>query len=1176
MRNFFDSESTGLWDSDATEYFKVHILEETDNILERVYDFADYAYDIRMSEQHDIKKLLLGLLEKLCDYPDQYLIKARNDNSDFPHILYQLTLGNVCLRLNQLYLNLYDYEEAEKWYQRAIEAFWIGKNQIYTELDSNQSNTTLNIYKYLSMLNIGKCYRNFAIQNRRSDFNAAEERFSIAVNELKNTVKDRKLALIYLEALINLARIKRLKYDFTDAENAYNDFDEEFENVKNLIEEKDRDRFKAQLAIERGLLFRKARNNKAVELFFEVAKDSYLASENKPSEYNVDAINNLSSSIRKIGNSSEQVVAYEKYIQQLKFKVYSISSNLNEIKECGLLGQLRYYAHEGNMYALREYVQWYAIYLSDHSNITAKTLIELDRPGYPSDSHMASGLLTTDKAISFLGMGLDYILHNTDRINENIKHSFQYTLFNISRQLDALIIRFPIKIEEPSADSKKKKYTLEKWNLNIERNNTKKPKKNLQLQYLKCVFFVHLGCYSIIHDTLLELCARKELDYIRRGTHGLKVRYLLAKDYMASGLYEHAAEVLEEIRNELQAQFQSQSSCDKTDISTELSYGACLMQLGRFLDAKQTVYNNPSTIEEVEKLSADSDKKDEYYADYALCLLHLDEIDEAFEKYNYLNNKHSRASLLLHGYLEILRNDQENEVEKYKQAYKDFKEAYENFCERSTYKHHLMEMDSKSPYPEPNKMKLRKETECRTAYIITLIKLWDFLRLNGKGKDKAKEGYQDKIIRFIVDIPRTASLSLESMFRIANWIKAYEKDFTDCDSHTAVSMKKKKIIKRLYQSFARCELYPERGVRAFQELKDSSEFRYFQGEQQGRILVHLFCMYEHIKWIKRHLCLTTGELRDNKKIVHYTKVDTLKALIHVPAKGESAPRFRVSNCGYMNDVFEGTVFLEMLVQPEELVQPVINQYFPQWKSNEQTATSEEKSLIPLAKNVYIASFSTDSDSFAMWSIYSKDETGCAIQFEEHFFDIRDENKTSNNLKAYFVSRYTDNDYPLYKIQYLKKSESNGEYHIVTQTGDIKEPEDLYLKKEIKALGEDIISLEKYISNGIIGNENQKMGDSIKYIRSFAADRLNEVRFLFKSSIYSYEHELRLVVTTKEGKINDIPSCPCTYAEILRDIKDITVTLGSKIDAITVDQLVTWMAQTGKVKAVMHSNLNWPV
>lgn len=1170
MRNFFDCESDNTWNNDATEYSNKNILAAQEINLKKIYDFSDYVYDIRMLEQHDIQNLLLGLIEKLCNQPNHCLTR-QEDDTDFSYILYQITFGNVCLRLNQLYLNLYNYEASDKWYQRAIEAFWTGKNQTYDELDSKPDNETLKMYKYLLMLSIGKCYRNFAIQNRRSDFTAAEDRFHTIAKDLKDMPKDRRLVMIYLDALINLAKIKRLRYNFLEAEEAYNEFSDAFQNAKDKLYDKDTARFQAQLGVERGLLWRKERDTNALNFFFQVAQESYVSTANKPSDYNVDAINNLSSSLRKIKDNAKQVEAYQKYVQTLTFCVYSINPENSTLESAGLLGQLRYYAHEGNMYALREYVQWYAIYLSDHSNSTAKLLIQSEYAG----TDMTTEPLTTGRAITSLGLGLDYILRNGERIKENIKDYFQYTLSNIARQLDALIIRFPLKKESADADNKKK-YTIEKWQQNIERNKRSKKTKNLQLQYLKCVFFSHLGCYSMIHDTLLELCARKELDYIRRGTHGLKVRYLLAKDYMASGLYEHAADVLEEIRNELQAQHllsqtPSQTNSDKIDISTELSYGACLMQLGRYKDAQQKVYANADIIEKVKYLSADLIITDKYYADYALCLIHQGDINGAQEKFKALRNQTSRDFHLLCGYFKILSDTED--ITKYEQASENFKKAYETFYERTTYRHHLMEIDNKLLYPEPNKMELLKETECRTAYIITLIKLWEIADPNDKEK------CQDKIIRFVVDVPCTASLSLHAMFQIAHWIREYEEGSTHSNANNPE--KKRQIIKRLYQSFAKCEVYPERGARAFQELKDSSKFRYFQAEQRGRILVHLFCIYMHIKWIKGHLCLTAEGLEGNKKIVHYTKVDTLKALLHIPASGETTPRFRVSNCGYMNDVFEGNVFLEMLAKPEEpaalqkSAQQTIDQYFPQWKSNEPKTPLEGKSLVPLAKNVYIASFSTDADNFAMWSIYSKDETGCTIQFEERFFDIRDENKTFDDLKSYFISRYTDNDYPLYRVQYLKKNEADGEYDIVKQPDDTGKLKDEDLKEQINALRRDLALLEECLAKEE-GNGNQKMQDSIKYIRSFTANRLDEVRFLFKTSVYSYEQELRLVVTTKEGKIDDVSPCPRTYAEILRDIEGITVTLGSKIDAITVDRLVTWMTQTGKVKAVMHSDLNWPV
>ena len=95
----------------------------------------------------------------------------------------------------------------------------------------------------------------------------------------------------------------------------------------------------------------------------------------------------------------------------------------------------------------------------------------------------------------------------------NAKGHHVYSLDDIERLFGVLIQRFPVDLAQDSACGYDDKV--------IPKDNSE---RTLALQYLKCVFFSRIGSYSRIDAMLRALCARKEFEYISKGTLGLKVR----------------------------------------------------------------------------------------------------------------------------------------------------------------------------------------------------------------------------------------------------------------------------------------------------------------------------------------------------------------------------------------------------------------------------------------------------------------------------------------------------------------------------------------------------------------------------------------------------------------------------------------------------------------------------
>ena len=393
-------------------------------------------------------------------------------------------------------------------------------------------------------------------------------------------------------------------------------------------------------------------------------------------------------------------------------------------------------------------------------------------------------------------------------------------------------------------------------------------------------------------------------------------------------------------------------------------------------------------------------------------------------------------------------------------------------------------------------------------------------------------------------------------------------------------------MNRLYRSFASVSVYPEHGSRAFSEFKTDSNFRYFQSNERGKILARLFVMYRYIKFIKEILRFphkdSSSEKTSSDHFFHYTNISTLKILLSEKAKDSKLPpRFRVCNCGYMNDVFEGNVFLDKIRDIAvsstdsqcgsqlDKWNKMVRKYFPH-------LVRSEENMIPVGKNVYIASLSRNPDSFPLWSIYADNETGCNIEFSKSFFDILEESQSPEQLQDYLISKYTDDDYPVYAIDYLDERGVSrntvfvfDDHFCTSEKGKkINVFEAIYEKWE--NVDTEIENLKiKYSSS-----EDDMFNSAIGAIYAFTSDRINEIRFLFKDADYQYEGEARVVVTTsKKPQIDGLMSPPRAYAEVNRAIDNISVRLGSKIDDATVDQLVTWLKLTGKVREVKLSKRN---
>lgn len=514
-----------------------------------------------------------------------------------------------------------------------------------------------------------------------------------------------------------------------------------------------------------------------------------------------------------------------------------------------------------------------------------------------------------------------------------------------------------------------------------------------------------------------------------------------------------------------------------------------------------------------------------------------------------------------------------------------------------------------------NKAIYRNEVERISVYIISLTKLRKIYLKKTENQDYAaklfNKGFRETdqqleylekseqyLERFVLHFPSNYKISLKAAIALAEWLLNLDKMIEGKKAENKEEYEKdKSLLSQLYCSFSYITIYEERGAGVFNSLRGNSKFRLFTAAQRGKFCALLLAMYKPIKAIKEDCCFNTKDQKHTRHLVHYTSMETLKKIltgelgkgdssaIHTERSDENAsfPRFRINNCGYMNDVFEGKVFLKSIAfvseNNEEWWSQFVKKYFPQInRSNED--------LLPSGSNVYIGSLSVKTDSFPLWNGYSEKESGCNIEFGEEFFDIKGIPYLPRALRDYTLSKYTDQDYPLYIVQYIgaqfkpfyekcKKGVTNPEddFETLDTHGhpqgcgtEAIQYEDLFrILRQINLRWKE---LDEYLEENEVGNA---VGESKDVIRAFVADRINEIRFLFKDADYKYEGEVRVIYTDSAeisvARNNMESEVPRVYVNIERELEDLTIRLASRIEDATVDKYVTWLKHTKRVKKV---------
>lgn len=575
---------------------------------------------------------------------------------------------------------------------------------------------------------------------------------------------------------------------------------------------------------------------------------------------------------------------------------------------------------------------------------------------------------------------------------------------------------------------------------------------SLQIEFILGLYYKKKKNYSLAAKLFRKIY--NAYPYIARGSIGFKAYYNLAQCMICEKRYIQARRILEKIREILQKQD------DIIDIMVEIDYGWCLMQEKNYRMALK-VYKSIDS-EESNKIGIRNWMR--IHNNLAECFIHTNNPDKAKEElYKALKEeKDNRWSKYLIASMELT-----NVLENKESSITECKNVYESFAE----------LIKSGEYGEVE----------NSGWLISAVLLWDKYK-QSKDNEKQKQDMESNIEKVIIKkiLYLSGKITMKSYFHLAQfvWNQISENKLDDQNAET------------LYRCFCHTELVDEGENSAFVNLMESPNFHYFDRKTRAKILSCIVLMYKHILNIKNRCCYTyTKKEQDSALPVHYTKLKTLKILLsnEKDENENSTPKLRLWNTAYMNDSFEGGVFRKLLCHAVE----------SKFKSVDDQKSKCQEVISVLQRysgnriggdlqsdsSVFLLSFSKALNSFQMWNIYADSEKGCAIRFDNDFFDIKDD----------YVDPIRDdgrNTYCLYEVHYYDN-----------QIGQIKNSSDNFegdmfsIWEQLKYIDDTLCGMDKNLTC-TMENPTKRLlfNNALMEVRAFVTDRLNEIRFLLRQKV----------------------------------------------------------------------------
>lgn len=1204
-------------------------------IIWALYDLADEIGDQRYDElfaggqndnNHKKQNWSRSRIEELYGLliADRKFVKAREPKEEI-YIVANITAGNIYLRLSHCYLEVFEYEMARECAQKGREHLWAALQEQQYQKDHGK----FAIYKLLIHLNLAKYNREWAALTRRSNYTLALRELDTVFHVLevilgRNPVDVsgdgmRQLALIYTDAMITKGRILRMNYCLKES-GAY------LAGVAERLSE-----------VNSG-----QNTDKLSEIYQGIIKDIPEINRFCP-----DALKDL-----------------HKYLNPTDWKSCLLSVYIQ--MSLVWIKQRKYEAAQKLLTGIEQY---------EPSNRDAKNNLgicyrkqrnyDLAINKFLSVVRIDSSKAASEKLPEFLSSEVSRIKKENENLSVFIVEN------DVSWEAEdnrfAYINILKCVLNQYEAD--RLDHVVFTDALFIIENRLKRNPRDYEVQLLKCRYLMEENrakqdrmeeAVAILEDII----TKEELSYIRRGSIGLKARYLLSECYLRKFRFNEAEKLLLSIRTELYKDGTNILE-NQVDIFVENNIGWCLMQQGRHDEAKicyeklvESLYNisfeekgedkcakNYNIIKQLKIIFGKSMAKF-FEKDVNVKNITEDNIENKKKIRQWKNSTRLSIPCLNNIGESFLRAGNVGDNRKYAKAIFDLilriepnnglAHLHRGYCEADNITERAHQFEQAFRYTPDN-------IEIRSGYLINMVE--SFLKAKEEGKIEEIEKYSLKIADFFNYIPYSYSLNM--CLALLKWKARENGELQDSLQDNGIGEEGSGKMRDFYKDFSRIELFHELGTRAFRRLKNKSGFRHLKAVERGQIMAQLLLLYEPIIKIRKKChyqykdwkelvgqtlvwngrsekdegenknLKNDNEQNSNAKkyrsgLVHYTKLDTLRALLDQ----NGTPHLRVSNSGYMNDASEGEIFFEEMryavkdLGKENEIDDLIQCYFHELKG-------DPDKVLPRGGNVYITSLSTQADSFPMWDIYAGKEQGCNIQFDEDFFDLKgsswgvlamekawkkknetdqaEENKDETDQAGldYSISTYTDDDYPLYAIQYvyrdhyMKEGQNQPNETTICSRDRFNEADEnqmdyAFLKERLKEIAERWCVLHKLLEDL---SEHYSVGDAVEQhiveeavdeIRAFVADRINEVRYLFKDRDYSFEGEVRLVrvVDADDTRAHtDSREIPRAFTEVDKEIKDIVVTLGSKLSEEQVNEITTWLRHTGRVKDVKIATRN---
>ena len=1079
-----------------------------------------------------LKDFLYEHFEKNLNMLNENWATYQEDNT--LNKLAHLTKGNILLTEGQC-IGEHFYDDPQKYYHQAcviLEHRYDPENYDFLDL--------------MIQLNLGKYFRNMGKHNHRSDYLRAQDEFEKVKAKINNNSKDKFEPWethIWLESEINIGWTERYLYHLNEAKIC-------FLNMLKLLS---------------------SISGKNISINENI--DKYLQSE----EYCVE---------------SKTDTKQENYYDVLKNKLNG-DKELYEDYIIQTLVQLGIAYQKSRDYDIAIDI-CIAILKEDSDNIDAANNLAVCLRKQEIKNSLASETK----------LKRPYAFNKAD-----IPKSKYFTMSyeEIFSELAGTQNRFA-KLHKIRCDMDKKQPNNEEIKIQIKELLSGNP-NDQEVRLLKGLFLQKLGDFVKSQKIFEKLY--NESAHISKGTIGLKAYYNIAANLLSQKNFREAIKYYEKIEEECKRTDNRDSQNRKQynisndamlldnlprgDLLAEIDKGWCLMNLGNYRNAKVC---------------------------YEKILANYKKTPHRLRKQNDMKIHNNLGECYLH----LVKDaNSEEDKKKLESAYKNLNYVYDNEKYNATthwhlgHYHKLNSINNPNPYDELElALEHFKNAELYKKDDIFFHAGWVSAIVPPLLEDDSSpiQGKKDKLIQSLENRLKYSSdiYSMKACAKLAAFIKMLETEYKrkyEEDPDNIDKEKDKDRLKTMYRSLARIRLRKsEEGYGLFQRFMENDTFRRLEAAKRGEILVALFRLYEQIIKIKA-LCryririnkkdtyprpvhytkidtikikaLCRYRIKINKKDtyprpVHYTKIDTLKKIL--PDNQKNSGKLRLWNTVYMNDSFEGSCFIDMLAQVgkkelknKEFVDAKMKIYFP---FLDKQPSKEDDELLPSNENIYVCSFSEQTNEIHMWVPYADDAKGCAITFADDFFDIR---KTEDSLTD--VSSYSDDDYPLYKIQYLDEDKwKNWIRQDTTETIN-------FFKRNHNQIG-NILEIMKEIwnildelddrmdnNNIFISDSNAINANEKDFIQNFVSKCLNEVRFLIKSSEYSFEKEVRMLHYSHEPKIDvENFAVPRLYVEVNRDIQIKEIKLGSKVNDSQANEIVSWLTKTGKVQRITKSKRHY--